>query len=268
MAITGGTAQATASPTHAAGATVLLVEDDPSLRLVTRLACESAGLVVQEAATGSAALAAAHAARPDVVLLDLMLPDLDGFDVCRALRARDAALPIIMLTARGEETDKVVGLELGADDYLTKPFSTRELLARIRAQLRKAHLIGAPAPASAAGAIGGAAHDQEAAARGAVLHIGELHIDSEAREVVVGSSPVTLTRTEFDILLYLSRNAGKALARAQIIEAVWGYDSNGDDRLVDSHIKNLRRKLESRGMDGALIATVPQIGYKLVRPAA
>jgi DNA-binding response OmpR family regulator len=173
------------------------------------------------------------------VLLDLMLPDMDGFDVCRELRRLDAALPIIMLTARAEEIDKVIGLELGADDYLCKPVGTRELVARIRSHLRRARLSS----------------DQS------VLRIGPLEIRTAAREVDAAGQPVSLTRTEFDILTLLARHAGAALTREQIITGVWGYDAPdtaGGDRLVDSHVKNLRSKL-----GGPWIVTVPRVGYKL-----
>ena len=229
-------------------ADILLVEDEPSLRLVTRLACESAGFSVREAPTGADALSHYRAARPDLVLLDLMLPDMDGYDVCRVLRRLDETLPVIMVTARGEEVDKVIGLELGADDYLTKPYGTRELIARIRAQLRKARLAppSTPSPTNPA------------------LRIGPLDLSLQAREVRVGGRPVTLTRTEFDILAFLAQHTGAALTREQIVTAVWGYDaaeSLDDDRLVDSHVKNLRRKLGPLG--GALIQTLPRVGYKL-----
>ncbi|HEU5315481.1 MAG TPA: response regulator transcription factor [Chloroflexota bacterium] len=228
----------------AAGAPdILLVEDEPALRLVTRLACEGAGFRVREAATGADALRLTDERRPDLVLLDLMLPDMDGFDVCRALRRRDETLPVIMLTARADEVDKVVGLELGADDYLAKPVGTRELVARIRAHLRKAKLLAG---------VGGEA----------MLRAGALEIRTAAREVYAAGRSVTLTRTEFDILALLARHAGAALTRDQIVTGVWGYDAPetvGGDRLVDSHIKNLRAKL-----DGPWIVTVPRVGYKLV----
>jgi DNA-binding response OmpR family regulator len=228
----------------AAAADILLVEDEPSLRLVTRLACEGAGFHVREAATGADALRLAGVQRPDLVLLDLMLPDMDGYDVCRELRRQDDTLPVIMVSARSEEVDKVVGLELGADDYLTKPFGTRELIARIRAHLRKtrpAAPVSLPTPADA-------------------LRVGPIEIRPAAREVAVAGRPVTLTRTEFDILTQLARNVGAALTREQIIAGVWGYDApDAGDRLVDSHVKNIRRKL-----DGPWIATVPGVGYKLV----
>ncbi|HET7770834.1 MAG TPA: response regulator transcription factor [Chloroflexota bacterium] len=240
-------------------ADVLLVEDEPSLRLVTRLACESAGFSVREAPTGAEALAQFRAARPDVVLLDLMLPDMDGYDVCRQLRRLDETLPVIMVTARGEEVDKVIGLELGADDYLTKPYGTRELVARIRTQLRKARLT-APPPSTPLSAPTAASTPTSAN----VIRAGPIDVSLAAREVRVGGRSVTLTRTEFDILAFLAQHAGAALTREQIITAVWGYDAAetlDGDRLVDSHVKNLRRKL---GADGApRIQTLPRVGYKL-----
>ena len=239
---------------------VLLVEDEPSLRLVTRLACESAGYRVREAPTGAEALSLFRAQRPDVVLLDLMLPDMDGYDVCRALRREDESVPVIMVTARGEEADKVIGLELGADDYLTKPYGTRELIARIRARLRTSRATAAQAtPVTAVTAV----------PTGTALRVGPIDVFTTAREVTVAGRPVTLTRTEFDILAFLAGHLGAALTREQIITAVWGYDAAagvGDDRLVDSHVKNLRNKLGELG--GSLIQTVPRVGYKLSPRAA
>ncbi len=247
-----------------AATSVLLVEDDASLRLVTRVACEAAGFTVREAATGAAALDLAGSERPDVVVLDM-----DGYDVCRELRRHDLRLPIIMVSARGEEVDKVIGLELGADDYLSKPFGTRELVARIRAQLRKAQAVpgSAPAPGATPGQPDGAG---PAGTPGSgVLRVATLAVDPAAREVAVDGRPVTLTRTEFDILLVLARHVGQALSRAQIVSTVWGYEASAEDRIVDSHIKNLRRKLgdaaTAAGGQAPAILTVPQVGYKLVR---
>jgi two-component system, OmpR family, response regulator RegX3 len=265
-----------------AAASVLLVEDDASLRLVTRVACEAAGFSVREAAGGREALDQAAAARPDVVVLDLMLPDMDGYDVCRELRRHDQRLPIIMVSARGEEVDKVIGLELGADDYLAKPFGTRELVARIRAQLRKALAPAAAAPAApvagaapeaangGAAGVAGAANAANPAGDGSV-RVGTLTIDPAAREVALAGQALALTRTEFDILHVLARHLGQALTRAQIVSAVWGYQSSAEDRIVDSHIKNLRRKLaevaSGAGSAAPAIQTVPQVGYKLARSA-
>ena len=250
-----------AAPGGAEKPDILLVEDEPALRLVTRMACENAGFRVREAATGADALRLTDTQRPDLVLLDLMLPDMDGFDVCRELRRRDQALPVIMLTARAEEVDKVVGLELGADDYLAKPVGTRELVARIRAHLRKARLFQ---DASAPTAAGGAAADSPdtQAPAGPAIRLGPLEVRTAAREVYASGRPVTLTRTEFDILALLARHPGAALTRDQIVTDVWGYDAPdtvGGDRLVDSHIKNLRAKLGQ-----PWIVTVPRVGYKLV----
>ena len=242
---------------------ILLVEDEPSLRLVTRLACESAGFRVREAPNGAEALALFRAARPDLVLLDLMLPDMDGYDVCRELRRLDQTLPVIMVTARGEEVDKVIGLELGADDYLTRPYGTRELIARIRAQLRKSRLFSHRDTNGAAAAHSSAA-TSNGPTTGAVVRVGSIAIRPDAREVTAGGLPITLTRTEFDILAFLAQHAGAVLTREQIITSVWGYDGAGevgDDRLVDSHIKNLHHTLGPRVSH--VIQTVPRIGYKL-----
>lgn len=223
---------------------ILVVEDDLAIRLSIRVACEKAGYRVAEAVTGREALARAASLHPDLVLLDLMLPELSGLDVHRALRARDPALPIIMVTAKGEEFDRVQGLELGADDYVTKPFSPRELVARVGTVLRRAQRAGngASAPAEA-------------------LRYGDLLIDPTAREVSLDGRRLDLTRTEFDLLEALARQPGRALTRAQLVQTVWGYQDEGGTRLLDSHIRNLRQKL-----DRPFIATVRDVGYKFMPP--
>jgi DNA-binding response OmpR family regulator len=228
------------------------VEDDPTVRRSIRLACEKEGFRVQEASIGTEALERAALERPDLVLLDLMLPGMNGYDVCRELRHLDAELPIIMVTAKGEEVDKVIGLELGADDYVTKPFGPRELIARIRAHLRKRSRQG------------GEPADGPSALRPS-LRIGQLLIRVAEREVAVADQPVSLTHTEFEILNFLARHAGQVLTRDQIVTQVWGYDAEGDGRLLDSHIKNLRRKIEPDARRPRFIVTVQQVGYKLVR---
>lgn len=233
-----------------AGDVILVVEDDSTVRRAIRLACEKEGFRVLEACTGPEALERATIGRPALVLLDLMLPEMNGYDVCRELRRIDAETPIIVVSARGEEVDKVVGLELGADDYVTKPFGPRELIARIRAHLRKRR------PHSGIGS------DRSIVAR-PPLRIGDLVIQLAEREVAIAGHPISLTRIEFEILSYLARNAGQVLTRDQIVAQVWGYEGEGDNRLLDSHIRNLRRKVEGEGRQGRLIVTVRQIGYKL-----
>jgi DNA-binding response OmpR family regulator len=187
----------------------------------------------------------ARTQRPRLVLLDIRLPDLSGFDVCRELRRLGLRQPVIMLTARAEETDKVLGLEMGADDYVTKPFGLRELLARIRAQLRRAYGdLSAP--------------DAD------LLYAGDLIIDRGRGQVQRGREVLNLTPTEFRLLVYLAQNAGLALSRAQILDAVWGYDADVDsERIVNVHIRRLREKVELDPSRPALILTVPGIGYRL-----
>jgi DNA-binding response OmpR family regulator len=223
-------------------ATVLLVEDERDIAELVRYHVEKAGMRFLHANDGGAALRLARAELPDVALLDLMLPGLDGLEVCRQLR-RDAAtrrLPIIMLTARGEEVDRVVGLELGADDYVVKPFSPRELLARIRAVLRRAD-----------------DHEPKAAGRAA----GELRVDEARHAVTVAGRPVELTAKEFGLLAALMRADGRVLGREQLLETVWGYANAAEieSRTVDVHIRRLRAKL---GSEARRIVTVKAVGYR------
>lgn len=228
-------------------ARILIVEDDPAVRLSLRLTCQREGLTTIEAASGHEALRLVTQEKPDLVLLDLLLPDINGLDVCRAIRQQSAALPIIMLTAKNEEIDKVVGLELGADDYVTKPFSPRELIARIRAVLRRAQLRP----------------DSGQITPGSALRFGRLAIKMAEREVTVDDRPVQLTATEFELLAYLAQNPGIALTRDQLTSHVWGYDSEGDTRLLDTHIAHLRAKIERDPSHPEHILTVRNVGYKL-----
>lgn len=227
---------------------ILIVEDDPAVRLSLRITSQREGLAVIEAGSGQEALRLVAQEKPDLVLLDLLLPDVNGLDVCRAIRQQSATLPIIMLTAKNEEIDKVVGLELGADDYVTKPFSPRELIARIRAVLRRAQLR--------ADTPGKASHEE-------ALRFGKLTIKPAQREVTMDDRPVPLTATEFDLLAYLATNPGIALTRDQLASHVWGYDSEGDTRLLDTHIAHLRAKLEPNPSRPNYILTVRNVGYKL-----
>jgi DNA-binding response OmpR family regulator len=229
---------------------ILIVEDDPAVRMSLRLACQKEGFVVAEAASGPEALDEVTRQRPDLILLDLMLPGPSGFDVCRAIHQRDAALPVIILTARGDEVDKVVGLELGADDYITKPFSPRELIARIRAVLRR----------SARAAETASATSQPVDA----LELGSLWIDLGARSVTVAGRPVALTRTEFELLVALAKQRGKVVPRDHLVTQVWGYDTEGGTRLLDSHIAHLRAKIEPDSAGPRYIHTVRDVGYRLV----
>jgi DNA-binding response OmpR family regulator len=222
--------------------TVLLVEDERDIADLVRYHVEKAGMRVLDAADGGTALRLARAELPDVVVLDLMLPGLDGLEVCRQLR-REAAtrrLPIIMLTARGEEVDRVVGLELGADDYVVKPFSPRELIARIRAVLRRSD---GPVPEPTGRATG------------------ELHVDEARHAVTVGGRPVELTAKEFGLLAALMRADGRVLGREQLLETVWGYGNATEieSRTVDVHVRRLRAKL---GSEARRIVTVKAVGYR------
>jgi DNA-binding response OmpR family regulator len=227
---------------------VLVVEDDPAVRLSLRLMCQREGFAVVEATSGPQGLALFEEARPDLVLLDLMLPGMDGLEVCRALRRRDSGQPVIILTARGQEADKVAGLELGADDYVTKPFSPRELLARMRAVLRRA----------------GRSH--EPAVRPAALEVDGLRLDFDARTVTRYAQEVALTRTEFDLLAALARQPGRAFSRDELVVQVWGYESEGSTRLLDSHIGHLRAKLEPNPSTPRYVLTVRGVGYRLCPP--
>lgn len=229
---------------------ILVVEDDPSVRLSLRLACAKEGFAVTEAASGLEALDCLQRSRSDLVILDLMLPGVSGFDVCRTIHQRDPNLPVIILTARGDEVDKVVGLELGADDYITKPFSPRELIARIRAVLRRSVRAAEPAAALAS-----PTHDE--------LQLGGLRIDLAAREVRVDDRQVTLTRTEFELLRALASRAGRVLTRNQLVTEVWGYEDEGGTRLLDSHIAHLRAKIEADPAHPRYLHTVRDVGYRL-----
>ncbi len=225
-----------------AGETVLIVDDEPHIVELAQMYLEREGFQVESATTGAAALERIARQPPAVLVLDLMLPQVDGWEVCRRVRSGTAApdLPIIMLTARDDDVDKVVGLEIGADDYVTKPFNPRELVARVKALLRRVDRTARPQ---------------------APLHAGDLTVDPARREVIVSGQPVRLRPKEFDLLLALVEHRGLALSRDQLLERVWGYDFYGETRTVDVHIAHLRKKLTDAS---AHIETVLGIGYKLV----
>jgi two-component system alkaline phosphatase synthesis response regulator PhoP len=221
--------------------TILVVDDEPKIVKLARDYLEQASFSVIPAGDGATALAAFRHDRPDLVVLDLNLPGMDGLDVCRALR-RESDIPIIMLTARVEEIDRLIGLELGADDYITKPFSPRELVARVRAVLRRSRgELGPP--------------DR--------LRIGELEIDLKGHTVLRSGESVHLTRTEFRLLSVLAAHAGQILSRERLLEQVHGSSSVAYDRSIDAHIKNLRRKLEPDPSDPCYILSIYGVGYKL-----
>ena len=226
------------------GTRILSVEDDDNIRTAVRLALEDEGWTVDEAENGEQALARFAQAPTDVVLIDIMLPDIDGFEVCRAIR-RSSDVPIIMVTARDDTHDIVAGLEAGADDYLTKPFQPKELSARIRALLRRVRTTDS-----------GATH----------LRFGDLEIVPEEGVVRRGGDEVHLTKTEFRLLCDLAEHRGQVLSRDVLLERVWGYEYVGDTRLVDAHIRRLRTKIEDDPAEPTLLVTVRGLGYRLSAP--
>ena len=227
--------------------TVLVVEDQESITTPLAEALERDGFEPQVAGTAAEALELFRRLRPDLVLLDLMLPDGSGFDVCRELR-RDSDVPIIMLTARGEEADRVVGLELGADDYVVKPFSAREVVARIRAVLRRAQRSAAPAPEEAP------------------IVIGDVRIDPAARTATRDGQPLALSRKEFDLLRLLMKNAGTVLRRERLIEEVWHTTWFGSTKTLDVHVASLRKKLHDDPSSPRYLHTARGVGFRFAAP--
>jgi two-component system, OmpR family, response regulator RegX3 len=223
------------------GRRILLVEDERSITEPLAAALEREGFVAEVASTVADALEAANRQQPDLVLLDVMLPDGSGFDVCRELR-QSSNVPIIMLTARGEEADRVIGLELGADDYVVKPFSAREVVARIRAVLRRTEA----GPAEAGGTI----------------EIGEVRLDPAKREVRRGGTPVELSRKEFDVLELLMRDAGTVVRRERLIEQVWDTNWFGSTKTLDVHVSSLRRKLGDDANEPRYLHTIRGVGFR------
>ncbi|BCY17717.1 DNA-binding response regulator [Leptolinea sp. HRD-7] len=221
---------------------ILVVDDEPKIVKLTSDYLEKDGFRVISANDGRTALEAARREKPDLIILDLMLPDLDGWEVCQTLR-RESGIPIIMLTARSDESDQIVGLELGADDYITKPFSPRTLAARVRAVLRRSQ--GRLKPQS-------------------VIHAGELEIDQDAHLVKLKGQPVHLTPNEFRLLVILARHPGQLLTREQLIDQMHGISLESFDRSIDSHIKNLRRKIETDPGDSVYIKTIYGEGYRFL----
>jgi DNA-binding response OmpR family regulator len=228
-------------------AKILVAEDQPDIRDLLVLNLATAGHVVTAVADGQAALDSQLEAASDLLILDLMMPRLDGLDVCKALRARGRATPILMLTAKSTELDRVLGLELGADDYLTKPFSMAELLARVKALLRRAELLRAA---------------QTAPAGGDEVRNGDLQIVPTRREVRIGDRLLDFTALEFDLLLHFASHPGLVFSRARLLDAVWGYTHDGYEHTVTTHINRLRAKVETDPMQPRYILTVRGAGYK------
>jgi DNA-binding response OmpR family regulator len=222
---------------------ILVVDDEPQIMRVLKGYLEAAGFQVIPAYDGMEALAAFRHAAPDLIVLDLMLPQVDGLDVARAIR-RESDVPIIMLTARVDEADRLIGLELGADDYVAKPFSPREVVARVRAVLRRAG--GGPEPA------------------GRVLSAGDVALDMDKRQASVAGRPVELTPTEFDLLATLVESPGRVFSRMQLLDKLQGYAYEGYERTIDVHVKNLRQKIEADPKRPVYILTVYGLGYKFV----
>jgi DNA-binding response OmpR family regulator len=219
--------------------TVLIADDEKNIVQLARMYLQAEGFTVETAVNGREALEKVRLARPDLLVLDLMMPEVDGWEVCRRLR-KESDLPIIMLTARGDDVDKIVGLELGADDYMTKPFNARELVARVKAVLRRYSAGKAPEK---------------------VLQVGDLRIDPERHEVTIAERSIELRPKEFELLTTLARNPGVVFDRERLLKLAWGYDYYGDSRTVDVHVTWLREKLRE---STARIQTVWGVGYKLV----
>jgi DNA-binding response OmpR family regulator len=233
---------------------ILVVDDDPTLREVVAGYLARAGLEVVEARDGPEALATARDRSPDLVVLDLTLPGLDGLEVFRRLRSERGDLPVVMLTARGEESDRVLGLEIGADDYVTKPFSSRELVLRIQSVLRR---TGPPA-----GAAGGAHATSAATAAGAALLVdGDLRVDRRRHEAWLGDGPLALTSREFDLLAHLMAHPGTAFSRRELMEQVWGWQY-GDESTVTVHVRRVREKVETDPAQPVRLQTVWGVGYR------
>jgi two-component system alkaline phosphatase synthesis response regulator PhoP len=223
------------------GERILIVDDEAHIVELVRLYLERDGFRVDSASDGAQGLRLNREQRPALVILDLMLPEVDGLEVCRQVRA-ESDVPIVMLTARDEDIDKIVGLELGADDYLTKPFNPRELVARVKAILRRTEAPAKP--------------------EGKVLHLDDVTIDPARREVTIAGQPVELRAKEFDLLHAFAEHKGMVLTREQLLSRVWGYDFYGETRTVDVHVAHLRKRLAASA--GVRIVTVTGVGYKLV----
>ena len=230
--------------------TILVVEDEPALRDTLSYNLKKDGFTVEAVGDGRAALDSARTLKPDLIVLDLMLPEIDGFEVCCILR-REMSTPILMLTARDDEIDRVVGLEVGADDYLTKPFSMRELMARVKAQLRRSRLLREEMKKNI-----------EPQTTQEKLTFGNLVINLTRREVILNDEPLPLKPQEYELLVFFAEHKGQMLSREFILERVWGWDFIGDSRTVDVHVRWLRQKIEADASDPKRIVTVRGGGYR------
>ncbi len=223
---------------------ILVIEDDQDINKLIAMNLEDMNHNLDTCGNGRRGLEMASSGQYDLMVLDLMLPEMDGLEICRALRAANVITPILMLTARDSEADRVVGLEMGADDYLTKPFSVRELQARVKAMLRRMDMLNKPAPQS-----------DELVIDNLVINVGQ-------RKVVLSDQEIELTSTEFDLLIYMARQPGMVFSRAQLLDSVWGYQHSGYEHTVNSHINRLRNKLEKNPSKPDYILTVWGVGYK------
>lgn len=231
---------------------VLVVDDEQSILTLLKYNLQQAGFVVITAIDGEEGMNKVLSENPDLIVLDLMLPKIDGIDVCKQLRQQRIQTPILMLTAKDDELDKILGLELGADDYMTKPFSPREVIARVKAILRRTQFQGEPASQVMEG------HD--------FITINKIKIYPEHYEAFLKDQLLELTPKEFELLLYLARNKGRVLSRDQLLSSVWNYDFAGDTRIVDVHISHLREKIEENSKKPVYIKTIRGLGYKLEEP--
>ena len=231
---------------------VLIIEDDKDITDLVEIHLSDLGFVLDKAHDGESGLLKAQTKSYDLVLLDLMLPKLEGLEVCKRIREENKTLPIIMLTSRSEEMDKILGLELGADDYIVKPFSIRELIARVKANLRHVEAIKEE--------ISNRKNSQSE------FQIGDLRIDFEKRKVILGSETIELTVKEFDLLSHFAQHPGRSYSRSELLSAIWGYQFSGYEHTVNSHINRLRNKIEKNPADPQYIKTVWGIGYRFVEP--
>ncbi|WP_342388468.1 response regulator transcription factor [Salinicoccus bachuensis] len=228
---------------------ILVVDDEPSIVTLMKFNLEKAGYEVMTAEDGRQGLDLSLTEKPDLIVLDLMLPGMDGMDVCKTLRQEKVDTPILMLTAKDEEFDKILGLELGADDYMTKPFSPREVVARVKAILRRTQT------------------QKTADATSAIIQLGELEIHMDTYDVYARGEQLVLTPKEYELLLYLANHKNKVLSRDQLLNGVWDFHYDGDTRIVDVHISHLREKIEADPKRPAYIRTIRGFGYKLEVPA-